>query len=148
MKSLGGHSLGLSGSQEHEFLLAGARNLPEPSYKPSYYLLLVVSKCHASQWHFLFIKRKDPSRMRGQQFFSRLVTFVYNPISCQPGRSVASLCQFSQARGFTGHDSITLGCLTHFEFPRLPVKISFCTGVSLHTDRHREKGVQEKGEEN
>lgn len=47
-------------------------------------------------------------------------------------------------KGFTGHDSVTLGCLTHFKFPHPPVKKKFYPGVSLHIDKHREKEVRER----
>lgn len=46
-------------------------------------------------------------------------------------------------KGFTGHDSVTLGCLTHFKFPHPPVKRS-STQVSPYTLTSTERRKLEK----
>lgn len=62
-----------------------------------------------------------------------------------PGWSVASSCPCSHDNGVHKSWLNNLGCLTHFRFPHLPVKVSFYTGGSFHIDKHKEKSEREKG---
>lgn len=100
-----------------------------------------------SQWHFFFIKQKDTLGKKGVAIFLTLshVCLQANLMSPRiPGRLWSALASTLMTKRFTGHDSITFGCLTHFRFPHLPVKRSFYIGVSFHTDKHKEKGVRER----
>lgn len=104
------------------------------------------------QRYFLFVKQKNPSGKKREQVFSRSPTFVYSPTQCY-SESLAGLwpvlASTLMTKGLTGHDSITLSCLTPFRFPHLPVKISFYTGGCFHSDKHKEKRSEgERTEEN
>lgn len=73
--------------------------------------------------------------------------FVYSAAQCH-SEALADLwpglASTLTTKGITGHDSVTLGCLTPFRFPHLPVKISFYTGGCSHCDKHKEKGKRER----
>ena len=83
--------------------------------------------------------RKTHSEKKGSNF-----SHAYPHLFIVQAGLWPALASTFMTKGFTGHDSITSGCLTHFRFPHLPVKISFYTGVSLHINKHREKGVRER----
>lgn len=93
------------------------------------------------------LSRKTQPEKKGEQVFSRSPTFVYSPTQ-RHSESLAGLwpvlASTLTTKGLTGHDSITLGCLTPFRFPHLPVKISFYRGGCFHSDKHKEKGVRER----
>lgn len=99
------------------------------------------------QRYFLFVKQKNPSGKKREQVFSRSPTFVYSPTQCY-SESLSGLwpvlASTLTTKGLTGHDSITLGCLTPFRFPHLPVKISFYTVAAFTVTSTKRKGVRER----
>lgn len=103
------------------------------------------------QRHFLFVKQKTPPGKRGEQVFSRSPRFVYSAAQWHSEALAGLWPGFARTlttKGITGHDSVTLGCLTPFRFPHLPEKVSFYTGGDSHRDKQREKGEREEKEEN